>query len=103
MTYNSGNRFAAASARIRLAGSVLTVAEPDSRFDQFEMGVVTMFGAKGNFLERNLEMLGVDAFDTWHWWADFRKTEWRGIPYVLKMSSCETVAGWVTQLATMRS
>ena len=61
MTDHRGDRFTAAPAGIRVAGSVRTVAQPDGRRDQFKMGMVTVLGIRENFLERNLELFGVDA------------------------------------------
>ncbi len=103
MTDHRGDRFAAAPAGIRVAGSVCTVIHPDGRRDQFEMGMVAVFGVRENFLERNLEMSGVDTFDTWHWRAAFGLIEGQRVPYALTVSSRKAGAGWFTRLATMRS
>ena len=103
MTDHSGDRFAAAPAGIRVAGSVRTVAQPDCRRDQFEMGMVAVFGVRENFLERNLEMSGVGTFDTWHWRAAFGLIEGQRVRYALTVSSRKAGAGWFTRLATMRS
>ena len=100
MTDHRGDRFAAAPAGIRVAGSVCTVIHPDGRRDQFEMGMVAVFGVRENFLERNLEMSGVD---TWHWRAAFGLIEGQRVPYALTVSSRKAGAGWFTRLATMRS
>ena len=103
MTDHSGDRFAAAPAGIRVAGSVCTVIHPDGRRDQFEMGMVPVFGVRENFLERILEMSGVGTFDTWHWRAAFGLIEGQRVRYALTVSSRKAGAGWFTRLATMRS